>query len=69
MHAIGTHVRYGKKRNVFFNHSYASYNQVKSKADLYRVWDDYNVGDKVVLKILRGNENVELPIVLEERSS
>ncbi|XP_059452688.1 protease Do-like 8, chloroplastic isoform X3 [Corylus avellana] len=42
---------------------------VKSKADLYKVWDDYNVGDKVVLKILRGNENVELPIVLEERSS
>lgn len=44
-------------------------NSVKSKAELQKVWDDYNVGDKVVLKILRGNENVELPIVLEERSS
>lgn len=62
-------MRYGIRCNVFFNHSYASYNQVKSKAELQKVWDDYNVGDKVVLKILRGNENVELPIVLEERSS
>ncbi|KAM3713819.1 hypothetical protein ACJW31_01G285100 [Castanea mollissima] len=41
---------------------------VKSKAELYKVWDDYNVGDKVVLKILRGSEYVELPIVLEEKS-
>ncbi|XP_041004521.1 protease Do-like 8, chloroplastic isoform X2 [Juglans microcarpa x Juglans regia] len=42
---------------------------VKSKAELYKVWDDYNVGDKVVLKILRGSENVEIPIVLEEKNS
>ncbi|KAG6719742.1 hypothetical protein I3842_03G022500 [Carya illinoinensis] len=42
---------------------------VKSKAELYKIWDDYNVGDKVVLKILRGNENVEIPIVLEEKNS
>ncbi|GMY13631.1 protease Do-like 8, chloroplastic isoform X1 [Fagus crenata] len=41
---------------------------VKNKAELYKVWDDYNVGDKVVLKILRGSEYVELPIVLEEKS-
>ncbi|XP_021905288.1 protease Do-like 8, chloroplastic isoform X2 [Carica papaya] len=41
---------------------------VKNKADLYKVLDDYNVGDKVILKILRGSENVELPIVLEEKS-
>lgn len=41
---------------------------VKNKAELYKVWDDYNVGDKVVLKILRGSEYVELPMVLEEKS-
>lgn len=42
---------------------------VKNKVELYKVLDDYNVGDKVILKILRGSENVELPIVLEEKSS
>ncbi|XP_050226243.1 protease Do-like 8, chloroplastic [Mercurialis annua] len=42
---------------------------VKSKAELYKVLDDYNVGDRVMLKIQRGAENLELPIVLEEKSS
>ncbi|KAJ4823932.1 Protease Do-like 8, chloroplastic [Turnera subulata] len=41
---------------------------VKSKADLDRVLDEYNVGDKVTLKIQRGSENLELPIILEEKS-
>ena len=54
--------------DVFLNYSYSYYLQVKNKAELYKVWDDYNVGDKVVLKILRGSEYVELPIVLEEKS-
>ena len=43
--------------------------QVKSKADLYKAFDDYNVGDQVILKIQRGSENLELPITLEEKSS
>ncbi|XP_021673168.2 protease Do-like 8, chloroplastic isoform X1 [Hevea brasiliensis] len=42
---------------------------VKSKAELYKVLDDYNVGDTVVLKIQRGGDNLELPITLEEKSS
>lgn len=43
--------------------------QVKSKAELDKVLDDnYNVGDKVMLKIQRGSENLELPIILEEKS-
>lgn len=42
---------------------------VRSKAELYKALDDYNVGDKVLLKIQRGNENLELPIVLEEKGS
>ena len=54
--------------DVSLNYSYSYYLQVKNKAELYKVWDDYNVGDKVVLKILRGSEYVELPIVLEEKS-
>lgn len=40
---------------------------VRNKADLYKVLDDYSVGDKVQLKIRRGNENVELSVVLEEK--
>ncbi|XP_047310467.1 protease Do-like 8, chloroplastic isoform X2 [Impatiens glandulifera] len=40
---------------------------VRSKAELYKALEDYNVGDKVVLKILRGNENLELPVILEEK--
>ncbi|XP_015879414.3 protease Do-like 8, chloroplastic [Ziziphus jujuba] len=42
---------------------------VKNKAELYKTLDDYNVGDKVVLKIQRGSESLELPISLEEKSS
>ncbi|KDP27141.1 hypothetical protein JCGZ_19840 [Jatropha curcas] len=42
---------------------------VKNKAALYKVLDDYSVGDTVMLKILRGGENLELPITLEEKSS
>ncbi|KAH7845227.1 hypothetical protein Vadar_011563 [Vaccinium darrowii] len=40
---------------------------VRSKADLDRALDDYNVGDKVLLKIQRGNENLELSVPLEEK--
>ncbi|CAA0826873.1 Protease Do-like 8- chloroplastic [Striga hermonthica] len=40
---------------------------IKSRAELYKTLDDYNVGEKVILKIQRGTENLELPIVLEEK--
>jgi len=43
--------------------------QVKSKAELLKALDEYNVGDKVVLMVQRGNEKLELPVVLEEQSS
>ena len=43
--------------------------QVKSKAELSKALDDYNVGEKVILKIQRGNEDLELPITLEEKNS
>lgn len=42
---------------------------VRNKAELSKVLDDYNVGDQVLLDIQRGNENLELPLVLEETSS
>ncbi|PSS30455.1 Protease Do-like [Actinidia chinensis var. chinensis] len=42
---------------------------VRSKVELYKAFDDYNVGEKVLLKIQRGNENLELPVVLEEKDS
>ncbi|XP_065856707.1 protease Do-like 8, chloroplastic [Euphorbia lathyris] len=43
---------------------------VKSKAELNKVLDDeYRVGDRVILKIQRGGEDVEIPIVLEEKTS
>lgn len=42
---------------------------VKSKAEFNRVLDEYNVGDKVTLKIQRSSKNLELPIILEEKSS
>ncbi|GLT36170.1 hypothetical protein SLA2020_105650 [Shorea laevis] len=42
---------------------------VKNKAELYKALDDYNVGEKVVLKIQRSGEDLELPIILEEKSS
>lgn len=41
--------------------------QVKNRTELYKAFDDYNVGEKVVLKIIRGNQNLEVPIVLEEK--
>lgn len=43
--------------------------QVKSKAELLKALDEYNVGDKVVLMVQRGSEKLELPVVLEEQSS
>lgn len=42
---------------------------VKSKAELYKVLEDYSVGDKVLLKIQRGDEILERSIVLEETRS
>ncbi|KAL3526514.1 hypothetical protein ACH5RR_011170 [Cinchona calisaya] len=39
---------------------------VKSKSELYKVLDDYNVGDEVLLQIKRGSETLELPLVLEQ---
>ncbi|XP_010258371.1 PREDICTED: protease Do-like 8, chloroplastic isoform X2 [Nelumbo nucifera] len=42
---------------------------VRNKAELSKVLDNYNVGDKVLLKVQRGSENLELPIILEEKSS
>lgn len=45
------------------------YFQVKNKAELYKTLDDYSVGDKVIFKIQRGSETLELPISLEEKSS
>lgn len=41
---------------------------MKNKSELDKVLDDYNVGDQVSLKIQRGSENLELPIILEENS-
>lgn len=45
------------------------FNQVKNKAELMKILDEYSVGDKVTLKIKRGNEDLELKISLEEKSS
>ncbi|KAL5725426.1 Protease Do-like 8 [Ranunculus cassubicifolius] len=42
---------------------------VRNKAELSKVLDEYNVGDKVVLDVQRGNENIEVPLMLEESSS
>ncbi|XP_052195674.1 protease Do-like 8, chloroplastic [Diospyros lotus] len=42
---------------------------VRSKAELYKALDDYTVGEKVVLKIQRGGESLELPVTLEEKDS
>lgn len=39
---------------------------IKNRGELYRTLDEYNVGDKVVLKIQRGSDNLDVPIVLEE---
>ncbi|KAH7847373.1 hypothetical protein Vadar_025380 [Vaccinium darrowii] len=40
---------------------------IKSKAELDRALDDYNVGGKVVLMIQRGNQNLKLSVPLEEK--
>ncbi|TYI08715.1 hypothetical protein ES332_A09G020100v1 [Gossypium tomentosum] len=42
---------------------------VKNKAEVNKALDEYNVGDKVMLKIQRGSENMELQVILEEVSS
>lgn len=41
---------------------------IRNKAELFKVLDDYNIGDKIILKIQRGSEFLELPLVLEETS-
>lgn len=41
---------------------------VKNKAGLDKLLDDYNVGDRVLLIIQRGSEDLEVPIILEEKS-
>nr|GFB00793.1 protease Do-like 8, chloroplastic isoform X1 [Tanacetum cinerariifolium] len=41
---------------------------VRNKAEFLKALDDYSVGDKVVLKIQRGNDTLEMPIALEETS-
>ncbi|KAI3784824.1 hypothetical protein L1987_43930 [Smallanthus sonchifolius] len=41
---------------------------VKNKAEFLKALDEYNVGDKVLLKIQRGNGTLEMPIALEESS-
>ncbi|KAJ6766282.1 PROTEASE DO-LIKE 8 CHLOROPLASTIC [Salix purpurea] len=41
---------------------------VNNKAGLDKVLDDYNVGDRVVLRIQRGSEDLEVPVTLEEKS-
>lgn len=41
---------------------------VRSRADLLKAFEEYNVGDTVLLKIQRGNQSLELPLVLEETS-
>ncbi|KAI3670000.1 hypothetical protein L6452_41554 [Arctium lappa] len=42
---------------------------VRNKAEFLKTLDDYSVGDKVLLKLARGNETLEMLIALEETSS
>lgn len=42
---------------------------VRNKAEFLKTLDDYSVGDKVVLKLQRGNETLEMLIALEETTS
>eukprot|EP00268_Persea_americana_P030097 TRINITY_DN29144_c0_g1_i3.p1 TRINITY_DN29144_c0_g1~~TRINITY_DN29144_c0_g1_i3.p1 ORF type:complete len:474 (-),score=81.03 TRINITY_DN29144_c0_g1_i3:320-1741(-) len=42
---------------------------VRSSRELSNVLDEYNIGDKVLLKIQRGSESLELLLTLEETSS
>nr|XP_043615303.1 protease Do-like 8, chloroplastic isoform X1 [Erigeron canadensis] len=41
---------------------------VRNKAEFLKALDDYNVGDKVILKIQRGDQTLEMAIALEETS-
>ncbi|CAI9109685.1 OLC1v1009550C1 [Oldenlandia corymbosa var. corymbosa] len=40
---------------------------VKNKSELSKVFEDYNIGDEVVLQIRRGSETLELPLKLEQQ--
>jgi len=42
--------------------------QIKNKAELFKVLDDYNICNKVLLQTQRGSDVLELPLVLEETS-
>ncbi|KAM5581418.1 protease Do-like 8, chloroplastic [Rosa sericea] len=42
---------------------------VKNQAELNSVLDEFSVGEKVILNIQRSGENLEVPIILEEKSS
>ncbi|KAK9943028.1 hypothetical protein M0R45_008653 [Rubus argutus] len=42
---------------------------IKNQAELNRILNEYSVGDKVILYIQRSSENLEVPIVLEEKSA
>ncbi|KAJ6843727.1 putative protease Do-like 8, chloroplastic isoform X1 [Iris pallida] len=39
---------------------------IRNKAELFKVLDEYSVRDKVFLKVRRGSETLEVPVVLEE---
>lgn len=56
------------KHDIFlFFLNFIFHHQVKSKAELDRALDDYNVGETVKLKLQRGSEVIELPLALEEK--
>lgn len=40
--------------------------QIKNRGELYKTLDEYNIGEKVVFRIQRGSDNLEVPFVLEE---
>lgn len=40
--------------------------QIKNRGELFKTLDEYSVGEKVVLKIQRGSDSLEVPFVLEE---
>ncbi|XP_042021609.1 protease Do-like 8, chloroplastic isoform X1 [Salvia splendens] len=39
---------------------------IKNRGELYKTLDEYNIGEKVVFRIQRGNDYLEVPFVLEE---
>ncbi|KAG0476217.1 hypothetical protein HPP92_013058 [Vanilla planifolia] len=41
---------------------------VRNKAELFKVLDDHEVGDKVLLQVQRSDQNLEIPLFLEEIS-